>query len=246
MNTVNLVEVFSSIQGEGILIGEYQVFIRFANCNLKCLFCDTPQALFIPPDCKIYNPSGLMIMTNPIKIPYLINMVKDFKISAVSITGGEPLLQPSAIVDLASSLHISGFKIFLNTNGTLLEALFEVIELIDVIGMDIKLFSCSGVTFNRDMTFKFLELANHKETFVKVVLTNKVREEEFMEIVSLIKEINRYIPLIIQPVTHSKESTNDYSIPPSLKMLCEFYQKAVNQLSTVRIIPQVHYFESWK
>ena len=37
-------EVFSSIQGEGIHIGQRQVFVRFAHCHLKCAYCDTPMS----------------------------------------------------------------------------------------------------------------------------------------------------------------------------------------------------------
>lgn len=37
-------EVFSSIQGEGKLIGRRQIFIRFAGCNLDCVYCDTPES----------------------------------------------------------------------------------------------------------------------------------------------------------------------------------------------------------
>ncbi|MBN1405468.1 MAG: 7-carboxy-7-deazaguanine synthase QueE, partial [Candidatus Omnitrophica bacterium] len=40
-NTANVLEIFSSIQGEGIYVGERQIFIRFAGCNLNCVYCDT-------------------------------------------------------------------------------------------------------------------------------------------------------------------------------------------------------------
>ena len=39
-----LIEVFSSIQGEGLLVGCRQIFLRFALCNLDCDYCDTPFA----------------------------------------------------------------------------------------------------------------------------------------------------------------------------------------------------------
>ncbi|MDX9694125.1 MAG: 7-carboxy-7-deazaguanine synthase QueE, partial [Methanothermobacter sp.] len=39
-----IMEVFSSIQGEGLLVGCRQIFIRFAGCNLNCKYCDTPES----------------------------------------------------------------------------------------------------------------------------------------------------------------------------------------------------------
>jgi len=41
VNKANILEIFSSIQGEGIYIGYRQLFIRFSGCNLGCKYCDT-------------------------------------------------------------------------------------------------------------------------------------------------------------------------------------------------------------
>ena len=39
-----IVEIFSSIQGEGLLVGRRQIFVRFAGCNLDCNYCDTEDS----------------------------------------------------------------------------------------------------------------------------------------------------------------------------------------------------------
>ncbi|MEI6157397.1 MAG: hypothetical protein WCP87_03420, partial [Atribacterota bacterium] len=35
-----IVDIFSSVQGEGIFVGAKQVFVRFKRCNMACVFCD--------------------------------------------------------------------------------------------------------------------------------------------------------------------------------------------------------------
>ncbi|HQB38817.1 MAG TPA: 7-carboxy-7-deazaguanine synthase QueE, partial [Deltaproteobacteria bacterium] len=41
-NPLYINEIFSSIQGEGLLAGRRQIFVRLTGCNLYCSYCDTP------------------------------------------------------------------------------------------------------------------------------------------------------------------------------------------------------------
>ena len=72
-------EIFSSIQGEGPVVGYKQLFIRFCGCNLKCSYCDTDFS-----DGKEFTPQELYT-----KITTEYNLET---FHSISLTGGEPLL----------------------------------------------------------------------------------------------------------------------------------------------------------
>jgi 7-carboxy-7-deazaguanine synthase len=93
-------EIFTSIQGEGLLTGHSATFIRFGGCNLKCTWCDTEYS---------ENLQELMIEEIIAKIPQFPSLIV--------ITGGEPFLQN--ISDLVKTLIVNGFTVQIETNGTL-------------------------------------------------------------------------------------------------------------------------------
>lgn len=95
-------EVFLSLQGEGFWTGTPMVFFRLSGCNLACPFCDTDHG-------------GFTEMT----ASEIVSAVQDAagECSRVCVTGGEPALQLDD--ELVAALHAAGFKIHLETNGTL-------------------------------------------------------------------------------------------------------------------------------
>lgn len=94
-------EIFYSIQGEGFNTGMPAVFIRFADCNLKCSFCDTDY-------------SKKMELTKD----EIVEKVKRYNCDNIIFTGGEPILQD--LETLANSFfHLNWmYRIFIETNGT--------------------------------------------------------------------------------------------------------------------------------
>lgn len=231
----NLIEIFSSIQGEGKYVGCRQIFVRLSECNLNCAYCDTnfKRAEF----CKIETTAGSMIIEqikNPFTPAQVAAIINQFNIEvpthSVSFTGGEPLLHWKFIRQVAEKINL---KIFLETNGTLPNELSQIIDFIDIISMDIKLPSVAGNFFNQHR--EFLKIAVQKDLYTKIVISAETTLEEFDAAINLIAEVSPEILLILQPVTPVK---NVKSIS-ALKVL-ELQARALTKLKSVRVIPQTH------
>ena len=112
---IPLVEVFYSVQGEGVNVGQPAVFVRFAGCNLDCVFadgsiCDTPWR----------KPAFKMTISHLLgRVEALISdKLKVMKgLPWVILTGGEPTAHPSFDA-LVIGLRDCGWKIAVETNGT--------------------------------------------------------------------------------------------------------------------------------
>ena len=113
-------EIFKSIQGESTYAGLPCVFVRLAGCNLSCSWCDTPYARV---------PDEAIEMT----IVEVIEKVGGFDCPLVEITGGEPLMQEEAI-DLAGALLESGYRVLIETNGSVALSGLDprVVKIVDV------------------------------------------------------------------------------------------------------------------
>lgn len=108
----DVTEIFASLQGEGVHMGQPAAFIRFAGCNLDCPWCDTPGS-------KTTNDSQRLTLGQ------LANAVESLKQKAVIFTGGEPALQRP--LDLLTSVLVYGLghEVWVETNGTIFNRAYE-------------------------------------------------------------------------------------------------------------------------
>ena len=236
----NLIEVFSSVQGEGRYAGCRQLFVRFEGCNLQCRYCDTENAPGTHLMCNVEIAPGarrFREIMNPVEAHELAAYINEFLQAvphqAVSFTGGEPLLQSGFLREL---LPLVNCRRFLETNGTLPDRLSEVLPLVDIISMDIKLPGETG----REMWAeheRFLRLAVEagKDVYVKLVIPGNLVEEDFDRAVRLIADVEPSVLLVLQPVT----PVNGVPAAEPGSVL-ELQQRALNMLSDVRVIPQTH------
>lgn len=212
-----ITEIFSSIQGEGLYVGQVQTFVRFYGCNINCRYCDEAWK----DKFREYSPQGLIRA-----------VVKEGN-KTVSLTGGEPLLYAGFLREVLPSLKKKGFIAYLETNGILKNKLLEIIDFLDIISMDIKLPSSTGARAYWKAHASFLKEAVRKKVFVKSVITDKTSLSDIKKAVSVIKGINKDIFFILQPATINNRIQK-------IKSIARFLNVANSSLNNVRLIPQVH------
>lgn len=101
--TLQIAEIFYSVQGEGTWTGTPAVFVRLAGCNLACDFCDTDYALkFL---------AGVEDVVARVR-------AEGGDCPMVILTGGEPLAQ-SATPALIEALRADGRRVHIESNGTI-------------------------------------------------------------------------------------------------------------------------------
>lgn len=102
-----------TVQGEGPSAGQLAVFVRTAVCNLSCPACDTPYS---------WDWSRFDRRTQSRRMPVaeVAGWVLSQDAGLVVVTGGEPLLQQPAVADLVNAVSVSGRRVEVETNGTVL------------------------------------------------------------------------------------------------------------------------------
>ena len=114
-----IIELFTSIQGEGLYAGVPSVFVRVTGCNLRCIFknsiCDTPYSSFNPEKPKFTVKDVAKEFIGQLKVEHLV------------ITGGEPTLYDldgflEELYDIldkeVGSDYAYNIKVTIETNGT--------------------------------------------------------------------------------------------------------------------------------
>jgi 7-carboxy-7-deazaguanine synthase len=245
MNRARLNEIFASVQGEGPWIGERHIFIRFQGCDIRCRYCDTPSATVGIEDletqyCMVQASTGpgavYEKILNPISAHLLTELCSRLVIpgpsrSTISLTGGEPLTQLPFLLEWLPSVK-EQFLIYLETNGIHDEAMMSLHGLVDVVSMDFKLPSATGLRSFWDEHQRFLSAAGSSSIFIKAVVTRDTSKDDVLQSARLIAMQNNSIPFILQPAGGP--------LAPDSKRLIDFQEAALRTLKDVRIIPQAH------
>lgn len=214
-----IADIFFSIQGEGIYAGSPQLFVRFYDCKWSCSFCDTRLTAY-----EKYTPLQLY------------HRVKNFRQTyhSLCLTGGEPLLQKDFLKEFLRLVKYDARTVYLETNGILADALAELIKDIDIIAMDFKLPSSTGMEKFWSEHQRFLKIALKKDVFVKIVVCAKTERQDLDQAIKLILKLKaKKIPVVLQP--------NFFELSRELFAKTRNLQKyCAQRLDCVELIPQLH------
>ncbi len=220
-------EIFSSIQGEGLLVGCRQIFIRFAGCNLQCSYCDIPESR---------DPrSG--ILTSTIDLLRKVESLKTPDLHSIALTGGEPLLYSDFIKDFLKRVD---YVALIETNGSLPHEIRKIAHLLTYASVDIKLpeYLAGEDIIEKEIQAINILIEKGVDTYLKVVVLPSTPIDYIDIIVQKLEEgVSQpsKVPIVIQP-----SSPLNYWVKNTPQLLK--ISEKIGKHFKVRLIPQVHKF----
>lgn len=170
--SLEIVEIFHTLQGEGPFTGRASIFVRLAGCNLRCPWCDTD-----------YTANRRFRSVQHIREAVAFILAANPETKLVVITGGEPLRQNIVpLIKLLNSQH--GVHIQIESNGVLG---FES-DLIDLIKAHVVTYIVSPKTSRISDQAKLW--ANN---FKYVISANSIHKEDGLPLQALGHKASPYV-----------------------------------------------------
>jgi len=209
-----MAEVFNSWQGEGGSVegsafGRRQIFVRFAGCDLNCIWCDSREYIDASRVSKwryeVEPFTGRFeYRPNPAELEDVVDAVLRLDtgdVHSISYTGGEPTLQVRPLKTLMERMKSLGFDNFLETHGGLPELIREVAPLTDYASVDIKDETAKATDDWRSLVLREVESIRilkeaGAKVYAKLVVTSETKVENVRWYAELLKG---FAPLAIQP-----------------------------------------------
>lgn len=231
---VRLFEIFTSVEGEGILYGTKTLFVRLAGCPFTCFYCDTKESLPLDSGTEYsIEDANKLIDSNLKNQTYKVNF-----------TGGDPLIQHEAVALLAKHIQDKKIPTYLESSCFDIDRFNHVIPFIDIVKIEFKTKDSDFVDSKHyekliGHTMKCLESSvnSKKTTYIKIVVSSKTKPEEFTKLVNDIFNMvskDDIDGFIIQPTYGISE--------PSLDLLLELYDIVYPHYIDVKVVPQLHKF----
>jgi 7-carboxy-7-deazaguanine synthase len=221
--TLPVVELFHSIQGEGMRTGEPSTFIRLAGCNLRCSWCDTPYS---------WSSEGVKGAEH-VPVDELAGRVTE---RAVVLTGGEPMLHRRRLPGLLAALRARGVEhVTVETNATIIDP--ALVPQVDLWSLSPKL-PGSGEQADEDTIARYLHTAGDR-TQLKFVV---VEEHDLDEMWKLLERVDAPLPgpVLVQPDGTRADYDHVLRVLAQQVLDDEEAFRGVPRRSLVRVMAQVH------
>ena len=196
-------EIFKSIQGEGPNFGKPAIFLRTAQCNLKCTWCDTKYTW----DWENYDYAKEV---NEMTIEEIKEQILDLEIKHLVITGGEPLLQQDDLADLLSFLK-PDFYVEIETNCTILPNKM-LTDLVDQWNVSPKTENSGNPLELYENNECYYFFANQENCFFKYVVEDESDIPEIKKFVTKYNIPENHVQLMTQASTKEEISAREKSI----------------------------------
>ena len=229
---VRIFEVFTSVEGEGILYGTKTLFVRLAGCPFSCFYCDTKESL--PLD------SGNEYSIDDAN--QFIDQKLQNQTYKVNFTGGDPLIQHEAVALLAKNIQNKKIPTYLESSCFDIDRFNHVLPFIDIVKIEFKTKDSDFIDSQHyekliSHTMKCLQSSVNakKITYIKIVVSSKTQPKDFKKLINEIFTIisNDDIDgFIIQPTYGVSE--------PSLDLLLNLYDLVYPFYIDVKVVPQLH------
>jgi len=221
---MNVMEIYRSVQGEGLLLGVPTTFVRFFACNLRCSWCDTKYSWSV-------REGGTWEVLTP---EIVSERVSELRARHVVLTGGEPTLQKE-LPQLARLLKAQGHHLTVETNGTIFPE--AAIPLIDLWSLSPKLHSAGENYLRYPILERFLKTLQPDQQQWKFVVRDDEDEQHLRVLLqSYPAFVQHALPIILQP--EGDAATPDY--PAALEQLAERLRDSFWDDYFVRVLPQMH------
>ena len=229
---VRLSEIFTSIEGEGILFGTKTLFVRLAGCPFTCFYCDTPESLPLDSGKEYTIEQACQLIDQSLKD-------KTYK---VNFTGGDPLIQHEAVAELAKHVQTKNIPTYLESSCFDARKFSHVLPFIDLVKIEFKTPDSEFVDAQHypnliKNTLQCLESSkkSRKTTYIKMVVSSKTEIPPLTDLLEKIFGIVSNLDIagfIIQPTYGIAE--------PSLDHLLKLYDIVFSYYEEVRVVPQLH------